>query len=931
VQKVSVNEGGKLRVPIVRGNKYKDEEVTLRITPLDLTSQNQCHRIVDDIKSNANVREGVVFRKGETLKILTVQLADDNSGMLNLTTGVWQPERFLALDLEKQHSVHDAPLGEATRVMVSVLDSDDWPTVLASSMSRREIYAQFVWGVLRDNWRTEIWWLFAVITHAISAYVLDPLLLKWLLDLAIVNGDIQMGLQLALFKTLLIFVDQYISFHSNSNFGISSTSAIQWILYKFQSLPLDLQLKHDRLVTYRTILRRIDTTFTSSGYNTALKLFKLAVNVLASLIATYFLAPNNAMYLYLAYLFAGIAIALFLSNTVPANVHTVVDKYWESSTQFADTVAQLFNYVTLIACTEWGEDMTERALRLHGERAQHDFDMYYIDTTERMYASWIMDVVPIGLYASASVLVDFQIFLTGEVVAILSSFSSAKSNVIALCSMRRELKVAMDVVEDLHQLLCEMSDEVAERVDDTCRLVKLLEDRKDHLFGEVQLDKAYGDVKDLCLDKAMSLHGVGYDTRLDVSPRTSRLDVLAQQERMEAMRQVKVQNARGFIPLGEMYGFEQIENNIADKWRNARFEAVLSILAGVTSATSGVALVPPQVKARLVPRDPALVSGATLFENLTFAIDCTGNSDNVYTAAGAGASVAGTNADASEEDDDGGEDGNWDLSNPKERLKLERLLLALCEKLRFHEGIFQRRTLHMPMMQALTLMDSSDRGVLPILRQLLTLPDVLLIQDTNKLDKERSVALARLLHNFAAGHDLEGLAFGATKPKCGKRTVVWAADPANLKHCNNEVFNGSLRLVDFSEDNEITIVRYDRRHSPADDNAPSTPQTGPANGCCASDCASGYASPAPRNPPVVPPIAAPSIGAQTSGYGQCNGSGTAREDSYAGSAENQDAVPRMPSSQSQIRLKPLASQSSSVSTIGGQPSYLTMSDSKRVL
>ena len=70
-------------------------------------------------------------------------------------------------------------------------------------------------------------------------------------------------------------------------------------------------------------------------------------------------------------------------------------------------------------------------------------------TTQTMYTSWIMMAVPILIYATAAALVEFCKFTRGEIVAILSSFASARTNVIALCAMRSEAKVAVDLVGDL--------------------------------------------------------------------------------------------------------------------------------------------------------------------------------------------------------------------------------------------------------------------------------------------------------------------------------------------------------------------------------------------------------------------------------------------------------------------------------------------------
>ena len=81
------------------------------------------------------------------------------------------------------------------------------------------------------------------------------------------------------------------------------------------------------------------------------------------------------------------------------------------------------------------------------------FGLYYISITQTIYTSWIMHLVPILLYASASFLVDFHTLTEGSLIAILSSFNQASANTVALVSMKEDWAIASDIVNDLAKLL----------------------------------------------------------------------------------------------------------------------------------------------------------------------------------------------------------------------------------------------------------------------------------------------------------------------------------------------------------------------------------------------------------------------------------------------------------------------------------------------
>ena len=101
-----------------------------------------------------------------------------------------------------------------------------------------------------------------------------------------------------------------------------------------------------------------------------------------------------------------------------------------------------------------GAKVVEKAIGLHSERLDNEFQLYYIKATQEQYTSWIMMAIPIALYASAALLVEFRIFLSGEIIAILTSFTGARSSLVSLCSMREEIKVAVDLICDLSRMLC---------------------------------------------------------------------------------------------------------------------------------------------------------------------------------------------------------------------------------------------------------------------------------------------------------------------------------------------------------------------------------------------------------------------------------------------------------------------------------------------
>ena len=582
-------EGGTLQLSIIRDESVASKSVKLRVWGSDLTAKHLCQRTLAEI----GVRE-VHMKKGSTHIEFALPLAQVSSGSLNLDKGVWQPELSFALHLDilddEGSKRCNVPLGEAHTCTITIVDTDDWPVSGASKMSGQDIFRKFVWQIWRDNTETELWWLLGTLLRAAHGYILDPLLLKWLIDFAIAEGDAETGLQIALAKAVFLFVDQYTHFHYNSDLGISTKSPPQWMLYKWQSLPLEEQLNHERNTQFRTLMRRIDSEFSSRGYSTFCTAFGLVVNIIFTFIATYLLAPDNAIYLYAVYAVAFAIIFLVVGRTVPKEVASINDGFWNMNNKYQGQVHFLFSEMVAIASSGQAQHLSESAISTHAERSAANFSMYYIGLTQAQYTNWIMMSMLVVLYAGAAWLVEFGVFTQGELIAICGSITGACGNIVALCSMRDQFKVAVDLVDDLSQLLSSAKGIGTRRVAHSQRVM--------HLLGS-----GGPGTQHLC--DQMSLHMVDYTTH--------EIDALLGSG-------TGLQDTEGTIPLGDLYGFAEMWDTPDQQRVSARMSILMDLLAGLRTPIDGEVLMPPHVDVRVVPRDPGVIENDTVFNNLIFGL-----------------------------------------------------------------------------------------------------------------------------------------------------------------------------------------------------------------------------------------------------------------------------------------------------------------------
>ena len=458
-------------------------------------------------------------------------------------------------------------------------------------MSKSLIFTRFVTAVIKDNQEDEFFWLIGTVLRAIHAYILNPLILTSLLDDAIGRADVVHGLNLAILKVLLLFMDQYTYFHYNSNVGIGVHAPIRWILTKWQSLPLDMQLDHERLAAFRTLFRRADEQFSSRGFSTLATSISLIVNVACALIATGILSGSQVMYLYPAYAFALIIIFFVVNRTVPRTFADINDAFWELQSLFEEHASLLFTEMIAVSSFSQGPRLMEQIIELHRKRVDRAFDMYYIDATQKMYTGWIMMVLPIFVYGGASVFVEFGLLSAGSVVSILASFDGARSNLIQLCSMKEEWRVAVDLVGDLSALLCTSKEGAHDRVRHTQRAVDLIKEQTPDKLG---------------LQTSLSVHAVDW-----VSPDESLRDTLGTAPGL--------QNINGNIPLGGLYGFTQQSGTLEQRWRSSRIDHLFGLFDGLRTPKAGVVLVPPHVaEITTIARDPGLIERGTVLENVVW-------------------------------------------------------------------------------------------------------------------------------------------------------------------------------------------------------------------------------------------------------------------------------------------------------------------------
>ena len=238
-QRVYGLEGSTISVLIVRHDSRAAEAVSLRVWGQDTSAHKLCAETVEKL----DVRL-VQLDAGQTHCEVVVKLERAGNPM-SISKGLWMPELAFDLHLDEANGNGDAILGKTHVCTVTVIDTDDWPTPGACAASKSRTFYEFAKRVILDNKEDQLWWLIGTTVRAVHAYILDPLILRSLLDDAIGNADVQRGLNLAIFKVALLLVDQYTYFHYNSNCRICAYSPIQWILYKWQSLPLDMQLDHE--------------------------------------------------------------------------------------------------------------------------------------------------------------------------------------------------------------------------------------------------------------------------------------------------------------------------------------------------------------------------------------------------------------------------------------------------------------------------------------------------------------------------------------------------------------------------------------------------------------------------------------------------------------------------------------------------------------
>ena len=398
-----------------------------------------------------------------------------------------------------------------------------------------------------------------------------------------------------------------------------------------------------------------------------------------------------------------------------------------------------------------------------------------------------MMIVPIFVIATAPILVEFIGLTSGAVVSILSSFAGARSNLMDLCAMGQEWKLATDLVDDLSILLSSSNSAHGpkERALHTERKAELVMKSSPEALG-------------LC--SGLSVHNVDYFT--------------AEKDLRDALSTCSwngLEGVSGYIPLGCLYGFVQQASDTRQQWRTAKMDVVMRLFASQHTPRAGAVLVPPHVNVMLVPRDPGLVNDATVLENILFAMP----------------------KGAMREEDE---------------KALMKVIVKLCMQLQMTPGLFSTaRLLNLSMMQVLSFGTAHDRTMLALLRVLLPMPDVLLIQDSGalafsaasfqsnhiargvqrckplsiyklpvcltpphvvsagKLDDARASALARILERFVEGHDLAGLVADEPPPLKHRalRTVIWSAPPQTIRAC------GITRLVGLNESNELSVAGVD--------------------------------------------------------------------------------------------------------------------------
>ena len=246
-RRVFGKEGEVIKVSIVRQRSMAKKPLKLRIWGEDPSVKGLSAGTVEKIGQRT-----IELKAGQTVTTFVLELPHESSGSLDLKNGVWQPETTFLLKLGNADGSNDG-MGITDTAQVTIVDSDDWPFPNASSMSKAELYRKFVKQVIRDNLENEIFWFIGVVIRATHDYLFNPLMFVWFIGDVFGKANFELGLRLACYKVALIWLDDYTYFHYSSNVGVAIYAPIQWLLYKWNALPLDLQLDHERLSEFRRV------------------------------------------------------------------------------------------------------------------------------------------------------------------------------------------------------------------------------------------------------------------------------------------------------------------------------------------------------------------------------------------------------------------------------------------------------------------------------------------------------------------------------------------------------------------------------------------------------------------------------------------------------------------------------------------------------
>ena len=529
----------------------------------------------------------VEMAAGETCKLFTQLLNHRTKGALDKKAGIWQPTRSFQLSLNLVEGSPPCAFGTASTCTVTIVDLDDWPTPGASKMSARRTYFAFVYEVWAGNFENETWWLVGVIARACHANYLTPLLMIYFFDDAIANADVELAMLLACFKLCLLLVDQYTSFFYTSNHGICCMSVWAWVFSKWNSLPLDACLDHERLNAYLEVLERCDGEFSSKTYNFFTRFISLLVNLTFSLAVAYQLAPNSYYLLYAAYAIALVVVFGLVSQMIPKNIAGIHDAYWKFNALFKRKAEQLLLDIIPIRYMHMAAAEATEMRKVHADRMDMTNQKYYINCTQQQYTEWVMRVPEILIFAAAPLFIEFGTFKIGELIAILGSFAAARGKMVQLCSMKDECLAAEDMMKDLSELLCALKSQTDRQVLHMRRAMELIASK-----GAPKLE----------LLTSISLHDVEY-----TSAGTNQF--------MGA--NLAIERGRGAIKLGQLYGIVQQADMCVE---TARVEFIMDLIGGLRTPQSGVVLAPPHAKVIVVPRRDAIMERGTIYENLVYGL-----------------------------------------------------------------------------------------------------------------------------------------------------------------------------------------------------------------------------------------------------------------------------------------------------------------------